>query len=98
MKEDIGKDFARALRRHHRERLRHARRFFWGRDRDLWAEAPGVLGAALRTPAVCSCEGCGNPRKWFGELTVQERRWEQRERGAFGGEDAGEPDEPTPGN
>ena len=22
--------------------------------------------------AVCSCEGCGNPRKWWGEKTMQE--------------------------
>ena len=29
---------------------------------------------ARRTPASCSCWMCGNPRKWFGERTVQERR------------------------
>jgi len=25
--------------------------------------------------AVCSCWMCGNPRKWFGDLTIQERRF-----------------------
>jgi len=25
--------------------------------------------------AVCSCWMCGNPRKWFGDLTMQERRF-----------------------
>ena len=29
---------------------------------------------AYHTPASCSCPMCGNPRKWFGERTVQERR------------------------
>lgn len=31
--------------------------------------------------AVCSCLGCGNPRKWFGERTLAERRadWALRE-------------------
>jgi hypothetical protein len=22
----------------------------------------------------CSCWACGNPRRWFGKLTIQERR------------------------
>ena len=28
----------------------------------------------LQTPAVCSCWMCGNPRKWFKQPTIQERR------------------------
>lgn len=28
----------------------------------------------VETPKPCSCFMCGNPRKWFGEKTVQERR------------------------
>jgi hypothetical protein len=31
------------------------------------------------TPAICSCWMCGNPRKYFGERTVQERRAIQTE-------------------
>jgi hypothetical protein len=27
--------------------------------------------------ASCSCPGCGNPRRWFGEKTLQEMREEQ---------------------
>jgi hypothetical protein len=27
-----------------------------------------------KTPKVCSCFMCGNPRRFFGELTIQERR------------------------
>lgn len=26
--------------------------------------------------AECSCYMCGNPRKWFGDKTIQERRFE----------------------
>ena len=27
-----------------------------------------------QTPTLCSCWMCGNPRKWFGLKTIQERR------------------------
>lgn len=32
------------------------------------------VSAKAETPKPCSCFMCGNPRKWFGEKTVQERR------------------------
>ncbi len=61
----------RAERRHHRERLKKARRVHWGRD--LMAE-PEVLSRVVDTPTDCSCWMCGNPRRYFGELSMQERR------------------------
>lgn len=63
----------RAIRRHHRERLKRKRRYFWGHSRDLWEE-PRYLGMAVSTPKVCTCWMCGNPRRWHDELTMQERR------------------------
>ena len=36
-----------------------------------------AVGKALATPHPCSCECCGNPRRWFTgdeKLTIQERR------------------------
>lgn len=74
---ELSKDPSRALRRHHRERLKQARRYWrWGRE-DL-AVHPVQWGKALKTPAICSCPMCGNPRKWFGDATVQERRaWQK---------------------
>jgi len=30
------------------------------------------VGIMAATPAVCSCWMCGNPRRFFGELTRQE--------------------------
>ena len=59
----------RALRRHHYQRLKRKRRHYYGgygRHRD------DVQGKLARTAPSCSCWMCGNPRKYFGELTRQE--------------------------
>lgn len=66
---------SRALRRHHTTRLKHARRHYWGEVLRLDARR---LGMAIATPAACSCTMCGNPRKYFGERSLQERRFSQR--------------------
>lgn len=70
------KDMKRALRRFHVARLKAARRFYWGRD---LAQEPVYLAKAVQTPHPCSCWGCGNSRKWFGERTIQERRFSQED-------------------
>ena len=36
---------------------------------------PRRVGMMARTRKPCSGPRCGNPRKWFGERTVQERRY-----------------------
>ena len=59
----------RSVRRHHASRLKLNRRFHWGRD---LSRNPKVWGKVVNTPATCSCWMCGNPRKYNGELTVQE--------------------------
>ena len=59
-----------AMRRHHRERIKRARRHYWGRDRAL---TPGQLGIVVDTPHPCSCLLCANRRKHIGE-TIQELR------------------------
>lgn len=38
-----------------------------------WTD-PRVMARFKEQPQVCSGYCCGNPRKWFGELTVQEYR------------------------
>ena len=65
----------RALRRHHRRRMiRRALRTYvlcWEEDRETQRER------ALRwydNLAKCSCRMCGNPRKYEGRSTLQERR------------------------
>lgn len=62
-----------AERRADRERIRRNRRYWWGRTLQDGRER----GAVIDTPAPCSCWMCGNPRRYLGELTVQERRWIQ---------------------
>lgn len=64
----------RSVRRHHAGRLKKSRRHHWGRD--ISGEAKR-LGQAVDTPTPCSCYMCGNPRKYFNEKTVQERRLSQ---------------------
>lgn len=65
------KDMKRALRRHHAARLKAVRRFHWGRDISHDAK---LIGKAIDTPSPCSCWMCGNPRRYFKELTRQELR------------------------
>jgi len=49
---------------HHAQRIKHKRKKLVLERRHT----------AYRTPKHCSCWMCGNPRKWFGKRTVQERR------------------------
>ena len=73
----------RAIRRAHRERLKKARRFHWGRD---LSQEPKFLAMAIDTPTTCSCAMCCNPRRrksinHKGEPeTIQERRWKQKDK------------------
>jgi hypothetical protein len=60
----------RAIRRAHKVRLKKARKNWWGHD----PLSEKLIGLAIDTPATCSCWMCGNPRKHFGERTIQERR------------------------
>jgi len=63
----------RALRRHHRQRRIRAEYLKWLRIHDAdQAKISAQQFHNRRTP--CSCSGCGNPRRWFGEITMQERR------------------------
>ncbi|WP_156901910.1 hypothetical protein [Azohydromonas australica] len=71
----------RAVRRHHVERIKKARRSYWGMG--TRAENPPDsrrLGIVASTAAPCSCAMCGNPRRYWktkDALTVQEQRWFQ---------------------
>ncbi len=64
----------RAIRRHHYERLKKKRQNYWRGI--LSAERVGFV---VNTPHPCSCYLCGNPRKHFGELTIQEIRQNKKE-------------------
>jgi hypothetical protein len=64
-----------SLRRHHSERKKVGVRktlshyFMFGTDLP-----PRRVGMYARTPKVCSCFMCGNPRHYHGGPTLQERR------------------------
>ena len=74
-------DNLRAQRRHHASRLKKKRACYWGGQNWLTPEERiRRIGRIYRTPAPCSCAMCGNPRKFFHEDSIQERRWSQRER------------------
>lgn len=70
------KDMSRSERRGHRERLKRARRWHWG-FKDLSTGPASRWSRVVETPTVCSCPMCGNPRKWFGDLSIPERRFWQ---------------------
>jgi hypothetical protein len=63
----------RAKRRHHRARLKKARRFYWGLD---LSQEPKLLAKLITTAKLCSCWICRNERR-NGNLTIQERRFMQ---------------------
>ncbi|AAS77102.1 hypothetical protein T5.055 [Escherichia phage T5] len=52
----------RALRRHHRQRVKNNRKKYWT---VFPHEGPKRLGIITTTPCICSCWMCGNPRKHF---------------------------------
>ena len=56
-------------RRHQTERIKANRK----RNGHTWVGSD-------RTPAKCSCWMCGNPRKYFSELTIQEKRFAATEK------------------
>lgn len=70
----------RGIRKHEEYRLRAKRS---NHHLAKWAKENGnkrALGIHYGTPALCSCPMCGNPRKWFKDRTVAEKRFYQRER------------------
>jgi hypothetical protein len=48
-------------------------------DFENWApmnddEFKRLIGIQAHSPKMCSCWMCGNPRKYFNEMTIQEKR------------------------
>lgn len=66
---------SRAIRRHHLARLKANRaNHYGGYDKN----DPRVRGILANTATPCSCPKCGNSRRWWGSLTMQEMRYIQR--------------------
>lgn len=69
----------RAFRRHQYEirKERVKRRYYTTGLPEKWKVGEWYdrwLGFHASTPKTCSGYCCGNQRKWFGELTIQERK------------------------
>lgn len=78
----MGKHPKRALRRHHLARVKKLRARYYGGDvRDVpAAEQACHIGRFAHTVPDCSCWMCGHPRRYCGEVTMQERRFADNER------------------
>jgi hypothetical protein len=65
----------RSVRRHHKERLKKKRQFYWlGHE---WPMDDRQLGLVVSTPAICNCWQCKNPRHVFkgkDKITIQEKK------------------------
>lgn len=72
----------RALRRHHVARLKRNRLGYYGgyTRRLSKKEQERHLGILSRTAQLCSCYMCGNPRRYWKEMTMAERRLVYRSR------------------
>lgn len=57
------------FRLHHKERLKRTRKRYW--DGGV-RKAAQQINMIVRTPAICSCWMCGNPRKWWKQRTIKE--------------------------
>ena len=56
--------------------LRHAKRLKKKRRNYRTAFYEGGLVKVVNTPKPCSCFMCGNPRRYYGEKTIQEQKAE----------------------
>lgn len=56
------------------------RNYWWWSNKDTDKKSHmEKVGKAARTPAICSCHMCGNPRKYWGYLSFQEEKFLSRD-------------------
>jgi len=65
------KNTTRALKRHHQKRIKNNRKYYWGGNA---ATSDKSQGKCSRTPCLCSCWMCGNPRKYLGARFSERRQ------------------------
>lgn len=56
----------RALRRHHRQRVKNNRKHYW----NAGSKSDVAVGKMIKTPCLCSCCMCMSPRKLYGNSKV----------------------------
>ena len=62
---------SRDWRRHHQGRIKRRVRWYYG---GYAKDKPRHVGRIANTRQLCSCWMCGNPRRFLGERSMQERR------------------------
>ena len=67
------KNNSRSQNRHHAERVKAKRSHY--QNADSIKDKDVSVGKVSCTPAMCSCCACGNPRKFFSEITLQEKKF-----------------------
>ena len=67
------KNKKRAIRIAHRQRIIQKRKDYYANWADRATNKARVFGILSKTATVCSCAGCGNPRKHFNEDTLDEQ-------------------------
>lgn len=60
-----------AYHRYHKQRKKRQVRKYWG---GVFSDDVAMIGKIATTPCMCSCPLCGNPRRHFRKLTLNERR------------------------
>lgn len=65
---------SRGIRRHHEQRIKSRVRSYYG---GLAANDPRHIGKIAHARRLCSCQLCGNPRRHWGQATIQEMRANQ---------------------
>ena len=63
----------RSERRHHAQRVK-AKFYRKQSAHEAWTNDARMAGMYANHGKVCSCSMCGNPRRYFHMLTMQERR------------------------
>lgn len=67
------KNNKRAIRRSHQKRLSRKRANYLIAKNCVNEKQ---LAKLVNTPKPCSCYMCGNPRKYFNEITIHEKKWQ----------------------
>jgi len=62
---------SRGIRRHHEQRIKSRVRRYYG---SLAVDDPRYIGKIAHARRLCSCWLCGNPRRHWGQATIQELR------------------------
>lgn len=75
---------SRAQTRHHKQRVKDKRKSYVNMYREptsaVKEPTDKQIGKVAHTPTNCSCWMCGNPRKYFDQITLKEKSFIELEK------------------